>query len=93
MRKFFFIGYSFLCFSGSLLAQQAGSINMQQLVRDNFTFADSQYRYMMTLTPRDRMPQSYDEKRKNLFLTNARGGVRDFTPAHYGIFMSKLEIQ
>ncbi len=35
---------------------------MQQLIKENFAFADSQYRYMITLTPADRIPQSYDEK-------------------------------
>lgn len=37
---------------------------MQQLIKENFALADSQYRYMMTLTPANKMPQSYDEKNK-----------------------------
>ncbi|WP_081145481.1 glycoside hydrolase family 88 protein [Niastella vici] len=41
---------------------------MQRLINENFAFADSQYRYMMTLIQNDRMPQSYDEK-NNRFIT------------------------
>ncbi len=39
---------------------------MRQLISENFAFADSQYRYMMTLIPADKMPQSYNEKDKKL---------------------------
>lgn len=35
---------------------------MRRLIKENFQFADTQYRYMMTLTPPDKMPQSYEEK-------------------------------
>ncbi len=31
-------------------------------MNENFSLADSQYRYMMTLTPADKMPQSFDKK-------------------------------
>jgi unsaturated chondroitin disaccharide hydrolase len=50
---------------------QAGSAKekMGQLIKENFLLADTQYRYMMTLVPANRMPQSYDEKNKK-FLSN-----------------------
>jgi len=37
---------------------------MEQLIQQNFALADTQYRYMMTLTPADKMPQSYNEDTK-----------------------------
>lgn len=36
--------------------------NMDKLIKENFALADSQYRYMMSLTPADQMPQSFEEK-------------------------------
>lgn len=39
---------------------------MRRLIKENFELADTQYRYMMTLIPADKMPQSYDEKDKKL---------------------------
>jgi hypothetical protein len=39
---------------------------MQELINENFALADTQYRYMMTLTPDGRMPQSYDAKNGKL---------------------------
>lgn len=41
---------------------QASQIPMQQLIKDNFELARKQYLYMMTLTPQDKLPQSYDAK-------------------------------
>lgn len=35
---------------------------MQDLIKENFALADTQYRYMMSLLSADRMPQSYNEK-------------------------------
>ena len=35
---------------------------MKELIKENYALADTQYRYMMTLTPANKMPQSYDEK-------------------------------
>jgi len=45
---------------------------MRQLIKENFAFADTQYRYMMTLTPADRLPQSYEEK-DNKFISKDIG--------------------
>ena len=36
--------------------------SMRELIKENFVLADSQYRYMMSLTPADQMPQSFEEK-------------------------------
>lgn len=47
-----------------VMAQKKGHVDMAKLVKDNFAFADSQYRYMMKQVPQDKMPQSYDEKNK-----------------------------
>lgn len=44
---------------------------MQQLINENFALADTQYRYMMTLIPADKMPQSYDAK-NNKFVAHER---------------------
>lgn len=44
---------------------------MQQLITENFELADTQYRYMMTLTPAGKMPQSYDAK-NNKFIAHER---------------------
>ncbi|MFT3904488.1 MAG: glycoside hydrolase family 88 protein [Niabella sp.] len=44
---------------------------MKQLISENFTLADKQYKYMMTLAPADKMPQSYDEK-NNKFIAYER---------------------
>ena len=44
-------------------AQTTASKNtMRRLIKENFSLADTQYRYMMTLTPADRLPQSYEAK-------------------------------
>ncbi len=59
MHKDFIIAGFFLFAPILLFSQKAG---MADLIRDNFAFADSQYRYMMTLLPADKMPQSYDAK-------------------------------
>ena len=45
---------------------------MRQLIKDNFALADTQYRYMMTLTPADKLPQSYEEK-DNKFISKDIG--------------------
>lgn len=45
---------------------------MRSLIKENFSLADTQYRYMMTLTPADRLPQSYVEK-DNKFISKDIG--------------------
>jgi hypothetical protein len=41
---------------------QSDKEQMRRLIKENFEFADTQYRYMATLLPADKMPQSYNEK-------------------------------
>ncbi|HEY5391799.1 MAG TPA: glucuronyl hydrolase [Hanamia sp.] len=54
-------------------AQTNASKNiMRGLIKENFALADTQYRYMMTLTPADRLPQSYEEK-DNKFISKDIG--------------------
>src|SRR5690606_37633409 len=52
-------------------AQSSTQPDMRQLIKENFAFADSQYQYMMTRMPADKMPQSYDEK-NNRFIAYQR---------------------
>jgi hypothetical protein len=53
-----------LFFMFTLTHAQTGASKkiMQQLIKENFSLADTQYRYMMTLIPADSLPQSYEEK-------------------------------
>jgi hypothetical protein len=53
-----------LFFMFTLTHAQTGASKkiMQQLIKENFSLADTQYRYMMTLVPADSLPQSYEEK-------------------------------
>jgi unsaturated chondroitin disaccharide hydrolase len=44
----------------------ASKEKMQQLIKENFEMADTQYRYMMKLAPADKMPQSYDAKNNRM---------------------------
>jgi len=53
---------------------------MAELVRENFTLADSQYRYMMTQIPANEMPQSYDEKNKKLLANDITWWCSGFYP-------------
>ncbi|HTG55137.1 MAG TPA: glycoside hydrolase family 88 protein, partial [Niabella sp.] len=61
-----FFALLFIALSGAsdVVAQKKGHVDMAKLIKDNFAFADSQYRYMMKQVPQDKMPQSYDEKNK-----------------------------
>lgn len=38
--------------------------SMASLIKQNFALADTQYKYMMTLTPADKMPQSWNDSTK-----------------------------
>lgn len=53
---------------------------MRQLIDENFAFADSQYRYMMTLIPADKMPQSYNVKDKKLIAHDIKWWCSGFYP-------------
>ncbi len=54
------IAFTILCITAH--AQNSSTKDMmRQLIKDNFQLADTQYRYMMTLTPPNKMPQSYEE--------------------------------
>ncbi|WP_276500658.1 glycoside hydrolase family 88 protein [Terrimonas pollutisoli] len=58
----------------------ASAEQMQQLIDENFALADSQYRYMMTLAPGDKMPQSYDEKNKKFLAYDITWWCSGFYP-------------
>ena len=71
----------FLITATAMMAQTAASKEkMQQLIKENFVIAASQYRYMMTLTPADKMPQSYDEKNNKLLTRNITWWCSGFYP-------------
>ena len=66
------------------LISQAQSNNkkdqMSRLIKENFNLADTQYRYMMTLIPAGKMPQSYIEKDKKLISHNIQWWCSGFYP-------------
>lgn len=70
MKKIILVFTALLIVNFSQGQNRLSKEKMQQLIKENFALADSQYRYMMTITPADKMPQSYDEK-NNKF--DARG--------------------
>ena len=71
----------FLITATAMMAQTAASKGkMQQIIKENFVIAASQYRYMMTLTPADKMPQSYDEKNNKLLTRNITWWCSGFYP-------------
>lgn len=52
------LALTFLCFSVKTYAQ-----NMSELIKENFDYAEKQYKFMMTQNPTpNKMPQSFDEK-------------------------------
>jgi len=53
---------------------------MQQLIKENFALADTQYLYMMTLTPPDKLPQSYEEKNKKFIAHDIKWWCTGFYP-------------
>lgn len=62
-------------------AQTSGSKEkMQQLIKENFAFADSQYRYMMTVIPQDKLPQSYNEKNNKIIARDIQWWCSGFYP-------------
>ena len=76
----------FLCFTllsvvGVSFAQTSVSKNiMRKLINENFALADTQYRYMMSLTPPDKLPQSYEEKNDKFISRNIGWWCSGFYP-------------
>ncbi|MEO8822725.1 MAG: glucuronyl hydrolase [Ginsengibacter sp.] len=65
MKKIF-LWFTLLMVVAVTQAQTSTSKNMMRhLIKENFALADTQYRYMMSLTPPGRLPQSYEEKNNN----------------------------
>lgn len=60
----------FVLFPNLTNAQHA-NVPMAELIKKNFEFAQTQYKYMMTLTPQNRLPQSY-EAEKDKFIAYGR---------------------
>ncbi len=70
-----------LFFCCNLFAQSAATKDlMQRLIKEDFEFADTQYRYMMTLAPPNKMPQSYNEKENKLIANNITWWCSGFYP-------------
>jgi len=80
MKKISF-GFLFLLMMAAAHAQTSASKNvMRNLIKENFAFADTQYRYMMTLTPPDKLPQSYDAKNDKFIARNIGWWCTGFYP-------------
>jgi rhamnogalacturonyl hydrolase YesR len=60
-KNYFIISLTFLVAFFNVQAQ-SDKEQMGRLIKENFELADKQYRYMATLLPSDKMPQSYNEK-------------------------------
>lgn len=69
-------------FSVSMAQAQPPALKetMKQLIKENFALADTQYRYMMTLTPMDKLPQSYDVKNKKFITYDIKWWCTGFYP-------------
>ncbi|MEO7316211.1 MAG: hypothetical protein ABIW47_13565, partial [Ginsengibacter sp.] len=66
MTKFCLIVFLILTGLFSNAQSTSGKEEMRNLIKENFDLADTQYRYMLTLVPEGRMPQSYNEKTNKL---------------------------
>ncbi|MEO6136023.1 MAG: glycoside hydrolase family 88 protein [Ginsengibacter sp.] len=53
---------------------------LRKLVKENFELADTQYRYMMSLTQPDKLPQSFDEKTQKLVTYDIKWWCSGFYP-------------
>lgn len=80
MNKILVCFIAVLGFGSPVGAQSSSAPDMARLIRDNFAFADSQYQYMMTLVPPDKMPQSYDEKNKQFIAKERTWWCTGFYP-------------
>ena len=80
MRKFIQLALLLLVTAFAQAQTAPGKDKMRELIRDNFAFAEAQYRYMATLSPPDKMPQSYDEKEKKLLARDIRWWCSGFYP-------------
>ena len=71
-----------LTFVVSLFNAQAQSDKQQmnKMIKENFALADTQYRYMATLLPADKMPQSYNEKDKKIIAHDIKWWCSGFYP-------------
>jgi rhamnogalacturonyl hydrolase YesR len=59
---------------------QSDKEEMRRLIKGNFELADTQYRYMATLLPADKMPQSYNEKDKKIISHDIKWWCSGFYP-------------
>lgn len=72
MKKIAFVFALLIASKLSWSHTEVSKETMRRLIKENFSLADSQYRYMMTLTPPDKLPQSYDAK-DNRFISGDIG--------------------
>ncbi len=74
--------FSFILLANNLFAQtsQDKKQQMENIIRQNFQFADTQYRYMMGQIPADKMPQSYNEKTKKIDVRDIKWWCTGFYP-------------
>ncbi len=80
MNKFYLIVCLIFLVHFSNAQSQSDKASMSSLIKENFILADTQYRYMMTLVPEGRMPQSYNEKEKKLISHEIQWWCSGFYP-------------
>ncbi len=73
---------TFLFFSSFSLVygQNVSKDEMKNLIQENFAFANSQYQYMMTRTPQDKLPQSYEAKNDKFIAHDIQWWCSGFYP-------------
>lgn len=59
---------------------QSSKEKMRKLIEENFGLADTQYRYMMTLTPVDKLPQSYIQENDKMISHDIKWWCSGFYP-------------
>lgn len=80
MKNMVLILASFFTLTFAFAQTNADKEILRKLVKENFALADTQYRYMMSLTPANELPQSYNEKEKKLVAHDIKWWCSGFYP-------------
>ena len=65
-NKFLLCSFIVVATISSFAQSNERNKKMAILIQENYALADSQYSYMMGIVPKDKMPQSFDEKNNQL---------------------------
>ena len=65
-NKFLLCSFIVVATISSFAQSNERNRKMAILIQENYALADSQYSYMMGIVPKDKMPQSFDEKNNQL---------------------------